>query len=211
MHLKDAFRYQNTLSRLTDQTMDFLSRKSNVTVVSQNHMRKKVNPEAEDETVQVERDRALAQDNNAVIAFLDHLVTEKAKLSAAIAKAKAESGFDLDAALADNRTRQRAAACLNELARIRAEEKTVPGRAFKFNADGEQVSYAYETKQVTTIDFDRNTVRSMAKRYGEESDGTSTRIDRYMVDTQVAYEPEFAPTDQLEDAIAAWDESRTKA
>ena len=64
---------------------------------------------------------------------------------------------------------------------------------------------------MTTIDFDRNTVRSMAKRYGEESDETSTRIDRYMIDTQVAYEPEFAPTDQLEDAIAAWDESRTKA
>lgn len=210
MHLKDAFRYQNTLSRLVDQSVDFLSKKANVTVVTQEHMRKKANPEAEDETVQVERDRSLPQDNNTVVAFLEHLMDEKSKLSSAIARAKADCGFDIDTELANNRTRQRVTACLNGMARIRPEERTVTGRAYKFNTDGEQVPYSYDIKQVTSIDFDRNAVRAMAKRYQEASDGTSTRIDRLMVDVEVDYAPEFAPTDGLDDAIAAWDETRNK-
>lgn len=211
MHLKDAFRYQNTLSRLVDQSVDFLSRKANVTLVKQEHMRKKANPEAEDEIVQVERDRSLPQDNNTVVAFLEHLMEEKSRLSAAIARAKADCGFDLDTELANNRTRQRVTACLNNMARIRSEERTVSGRAYKFNADGEQVPYSYDVKQVTSIDFDRNVVRAMAKRYQEASDDTSTKIDRLMVDVEVDYAPEFAPTDSLDDAIAAWDETRGNA
>jgi len=210
MNLKEAFRYQNTLSHLIDATIDFLSRKSNITVVTQDHMRKKANPEAQDEKVTVERDRTLAQDNNTVLLFLDHLVEEKSKLSAAISKAKASCDFDLDAELANNKTRQRVKACLDAMARIRPDERTVSGRAYKFNADGEQVPYAYDVKQVTSIDFDRNKVRASAKKYQKEADDVSTKIDRLMVDVEVAYVPEFSPTDTFDDAIATWDESRGK-
>lgn len=206
MYLKDAFRYQNTLSRLTDQTVAFLSKKANITVTKQEHMRKKVNHEAENETVEVERDRGIEPDNNAVIAFLEYLLGEKVKLSAAISRAKAGCGFDLDAELSNNKVRQRVAECLNAMARTRAEERTVTGRGYKFNADGEQVSYTYDVKQVTSIDFDRNTARNGARKHQEEADKISARIDRMMVDVEVGYEPAFAPTDTFEDAIASWAE-----
>lgn len=210
MYLKDAFRYQNTLSRLMEQTIQFLSARNNVTVTKQEHLRKKANPDAENETVEVERSRGIEQDNNQAMAFLEYLLDEKAKLAAAISRAKAECGFDLDAELSVNKSRQRVAECLAGMARIRADERTVPGRGYKFNADGEQVAYSYDVKQVTTIDFDRKAAKAGARKHQEAADEVSARIDRLMVDVEVRYKPDFAPTETFEDAIAAWAEENAK-
>lgn len=209
MYLKDAFRYQNCLAGLFNQAVGFLSNRENTTITTKEHLRKKVNPEAENETLVVERARGITDSNNDVVEFLAYLVDERAKLSAAISKAKAASGFDLDVELANNRNRQAAASCLESMARIQPEEKMTTGRDYKFNTDGEQVTYAYDVKQVTSIDFDRKAVRALAKKYRKTADEVSARVDRLLVDVKVDYEPLFSPSDGFQDAITTWKESRT--
>ena len=58
MYLKEAFRYQNFLSRMVDRTTMYLGNRNYITKTTQEHLRKKANHEAEDETVEVVVDRS---------------------------------------------------------------------------------------------------------------------------------------------------------
>ena len=51
MNLKEAFRYQNKLQALMDEAQSILGCDANITKVESTHLRRKVMPEAEDETV----------------------------------------------------------------------------------------------------------------------------------------------------------------
>lgn len=51
MNLKETFRYQNKLQELTEEAVEILRFDRNVTVTTNTHLRKKVMPEAENETV----------------------------------------------------------------------------------------------------------------------------------------------------------------
>jgi len=136
MYLKEAFRYQNFLSRLVDNTVNYLSNTNFITKTTQEHLRKKAHSEAENETVEVAVDRPFECTNNQLVSFLEHLMDEKEKLTMAISAAKRNCPIDIDAELANNRTRQRVAAVLASMSRIRAAENTICGVAYKFNGEG---------------------------------------------------------------------------
>ena len=56
MNLKEAFRFQNKLQQLMDEAQAILNNPGNVTRTEKTYLRKKVMPEAENETVVVEQD-----------------------------------------------------------------------------------------------------------------------------------------------------------
>lgn len=201
MYLKEAFRYQNFLSRMVDRTTMYLSNRSFITKTTQEHLRKKANAEAEDETVEVVVDRPFECTNNQLVSFLEHLMAEKEKLTAAISAAKQTSSIDIDAELANNRTRQKVAAVLADMSKLRATENVIRGTAYKFNGEGNQVPYSYDVKQVTTIDFDRNKVRDASRSLIAKADEVSTGIDKVMVELVVEYEPEYSVNDSFEDVV----------
>ena len=58
---------------------------------------------------------------------------------------------------------------------------------YKFNAEGNQVSYRCDLKKVTTINFDRNKVLTYAVALNKKSDTISAELDRCMVNSEVAY------------------------
>lgn len=206
MYLKESFRYQNFLSDLLGIALDFLGDRGIIMTRKELHMRKKANPEAEDEEIITEKPVDYTADE--LISFVLFLTVEKEKLSAAISEAKKNAPIDIDTALAGNNTRKRVAEVLKDLAQRKSSETLTTNRDYKFNAEGNQVAYQYQTKVVLTIDYDRNKVKKISKDLALKSDELSTAIDKAMVEVEVEYVPEFNVNDSFEDVLEAFLEKK---
>ena len=126
---------------------------------------------------------------------------EKEKLSVAINKAKDTTEIDIDASLSMNKQKQEFIRVLNDMNSKKSCEKTITGKGYKFNVNNEQVPYIYDVVEKTTIDFDRNTVKALIKKYSKETDHVSTMLDRIVLTTQVDFEPKYDINDTLEELL----------
>lgn len=203
MNLKDAFRYQNYLENILNSATNYLTSRDNVVQIKETHYRHKSNPDAEDETKDVTANRIFP--NYKVEQIIDFMLTvadEKTKLTVAIDEAKkAYKATAYDVNLINNRIRQSVAHTLRYLSNLKSAETTGIGRDYKFNVNGDQVSYAYETKVVQTIDYDRNHVRKLFQRFTEMSDAVSTNLDQALLNITVVMEPKFNVNYSFEEAV----------
>lgn len=201
MILKEAFRYQNYLSSLFTETVGYLSREDFITTTTQNHNRKKSNPDADDEKVVVQKPYNVEFKPNDLIDFAVKLIDEKQKLSDAITEAKKTTSFDVDAAMSMNKTKQGFIHVLRRMASIKPTESEREGVSYKFNNDGDQVSYRYPIKEIKTIDYNREDVKKLIDKYKKETDEISTERDRIDIMTEVNYKPIWEVDTPLEDII----------
>ena len=204
MILKEAFRYQNYLNGLLSSAEGYLYYTDNVTNKKQEHLRKLINPDAENETINLPKRSDIEHEPNEIIAFAIDILNEKEKLSKAIDKAKASSEINIDSSVAINKQKQNFISVLNQISNIKSSEKVVKGTAYKFNADGNQVPYNYDIKEVTTIDFDRNKVKGIIKKLRNESDEVSNILDKIQIELDVNYSPIYDLNDSFEDALTTW-------
>lgn len=203
MNLKEAFRYQNKLQRLMDEAGVILSRDRNVTKVENTALRHKVNPETEDETTLEMPDTEYAEQITQIAVFLMFLLDQRERLSRAIRAAKQSLDIDFDGEVSLNAKRQDIAAIFRHMGEIRCSENLYPGGGvgYKFNAEGNQVSYRCDLKKVTTINFDRNKVRAFASGLNKKADQISAELDRQMVITEVSYEAPFDVNDTFAEVL----------
>ena len=201
MILKEAFRYQNYLTSLFVQATGYLSREDFITTITQKHNRIKVNPDAQDEDIVVPKVFNVDYKPNDLIDFVVKLIDEKQKLSDAITKAKKSLDIDIDAAMSMNKTKQDFISTLRRMASIKPTESEKEGTSYKFNNDGDQVSYRYPVKEVKTIDYDRNVVKGLVSKYKKETDEISTERDRIDIMTDVDYTPVWEVDTPLEDIL----------
>jgi hypothetical protein len=118
MILKEAFRYQNYLGSLISSSSQYLGSIDNVTTKKQEHLRKKVNSEAEDETIEVPKKSELEYTPNQIVDFLINILAEKEKLSTAIDLAKATTSINIDSSIAINKQKQVISSILSRIADI---------------------------------------------------------------------------------------------
>ncbi|MBO4414018.1 MAG: hypothetical protein IKY07_06085 [Clostridia bacterium] len=203
MNLKEAFRYQNKLSALTDEAQGILENENNVTLVTNTLLRHKVNPDATDETTVNIPDTVYYEQITDVVRFLVYLLGEKKKLAGAIRLAKSSLDIDLDSEVGLNVSRQALARVFKKLSDLRPSEKTIinGGTGYKFNVDGAQVSYRCDVKRVTQINYDRSVVRECLAKLNKESDGVSAALDLCLVNSSVDYEPPFDVNSSFADAF----------
>lgn len=201
MILKEAFRYQNYLTSLFVQATGYLSREDFITTTIQKHNRTKVNPDAQDEDIVVPKVFTVDYKPNDLIDFVVKLIDEKQKLSNAITEAKKSLDIDVDAAMSMNKTKQDFISVLRRMASIKSSESDKEGTSYKFNNDGDQVSYRYPVKEVKTIDYDRNAVKGLISKYKKETDQISTTRDRIDIMTDVDYTPVWEVDTPLEDIL----------
>ena len=201
MILKEAFRYQNYLTSLFVQTTGYLSREDFITTTIQKHNRTKVNPDAQDEDIVVPKVFTVDYKPNDLIDFVVKMIDEKQKLSNAIAEAKKSLDMDVDAAMSMNKSKQDFISVLRKMASIKPNETDKEGTSYKFNNDGDQVSYRYPVKEVKTIDYDRNAVKGLISKYKKETDQISTTRDRIDIMTDVDYTPLWEVDTPLEDIL----------
>lgn len=208
MNLKEAFRFQNKLQSMMDEADGILGLNSNITKVQNTYLRHKVMAEAEDETTVDASPTEYGDKITELAEFLVHLLTEREKLSAAIHKAKV--GLDLTAGLDGevglNSKRQDVAALFRRMISLRNGEVLIPngGTGYRFNNEGNQVSYRCDVKRVTTINFDRNKIRKMCAELSRKSDETSAALDVALVNTIVEYEAPFDVNDTFAEAFESY-------
>lgn len=118
--------------------------------------------------------------------------------------------LDLDMETGLNSQRQSIASTLQNMANQRTSERLFPngGTGYRFNAEGNQVTYRCDTKMVMTINFDRNQVRKLAAKLYRQADEVSTRLDVALVTTQVDDQPPFDVNGTFESIFEQFCEER---
>ena len=205
MNLKEAFRFQNKLQSMMDEAQSILGSTANITKVQNTYLRKKVMPEAENETTIDAPATEYSEQITLVAEFLLHLLSEREKLSVAIFQAKAGLNLPagLDGEVSLNSKRQEVAGLFRRMAGLRSSEVLIPngGTGYRFNNEGNQVSYRCDVKRVTTINFDRNKVRKMCGDLNKKADEVSAALDSVLVNTQVEYTVPFDVNDTFAEAF----------
>ena len=203
MNLKESYRYANYLDSLLRRAYSYLNSNGFVTTTVEEHLRSKSNPDVEDEVIEVKSPYDVEFTPNDVINFVVKVLNEKEKLSDAIAKAKSTTEIDIDNAVAMNKKKQQFVGVLNEIADIKPSETKTTGKAYKFDINGEQKPYIYDVNRKTSINFDRNDVRKLVKKYLKETDEISSKLDLIEITTQVDIEPRFDVNDKFEELVVA--------
>ena len=208
MNLKEAFRFQNKLQSMMDEAQSILGSTANITKVQNTYLRKKVMPEVENETTIDAPATEYSEQITLVAEFLLHLLSEREKLSVAIFQAKAGLNLPagLDGEVSLNSKRQEVAGLFRRMAGLRSTEVLIPngGTGYRFNNEGNQVSYRCDVKRVTTINFDRNKIRKMCGDLSKKSDEVSAALDSVLVNTQVEYTVPFDVNDTFAEAFEAF-------
>ena len=207
MNLKEAFRFQNKLQSMMADAQSILGNNGNITKVQNTYLRHKVMAEAEDEVTMEAPSTEYSENITEMAEFLLFLLDEREKLSAAIHKAKVSLplGAGLDGEVSLNGKRQEIATLLRHMAGLRNGEVLIPngGIGYRFNNEGNQVSYRCDVKRVTTINFDRNKIRKMCADLSKKSDETSAALDAALVNTPVEYEAPFDVNETFAEAFEA--------
>ena len=201
MNLKESYRYANYLDRLLITADTYLRNKGFVTTTEQNHLRSKANPEAQDEIIVVQKPYDVDFTPNDIIDFVVKVINEKENLFSAIADAKARTEINIDNAVAMNKKKQSFVNTLNLIVSIKPSETQSMGKDYKFDINNEQKPYSYQIISKTSIDFDRNSVKGLIKKYNKECDEISSKLDEIEITTQVNFTPLFDVTDSFEDLV----------
>ena len=203
MNMKDAFRFQNKLKSLMCEATGILQDRRNIIKIKTTHLRSQVMADTQDAVVEEAAPSEYAGHANEVAAFLMSLMDEREKLSQAIHAAKSNLDLDMDSEVGLNRQRQELAEVFRHMTTLRNSERTIAGggSGFRFNGEGNQVSYRCDATQVTTIDFDRNKIRGMAAALSKKADEVSMSLDRCLVNTEVTYEMPFDINDSFEEIL----------
>ena len=208
MNLKEAFRFQNKLQSMMDEAQSILGSTANITKVQNTYLRKKVMPEAENETTIDAPATEYSEQITLVAEFLLHLLSEREKLSVAIFQAKAGLNLPagLDGEVSLNSKRQEVAGLFRRMAGLRSSEVLISngGTGYRFNNEGNQVSYRCDVKRVTTINFDRNKIRKMCGDLSKKADEVSASLDSVLVNTRVEYTVPFDVNDTFAEAFEAF-------
>lgn len=203
MNLKEAFRYQNFLDELLGTAYSYLNNKSFVVSTVETHLKSQVNPDAKDEVIEVQKPYDVDFTPNDLIDFVVKVINEKEKLSNIISDAKMRTEIDIDVAIALNKKKQGFARVLQSLSNIKSGEKVKNASDYKFNTDGNQVSYYYKINEVTKIDFNRNDVRGLYKKLLKETDDVSTKLDSILINTELDFNPNWDINDSFEECVVA--------
>ena len=201
MNLKESYRYANYLDALLNTAYRYLQNKGFVTTTKHNHLRSKANSEATDEVIELQKPYDVDFTPNTVIDFVVKVITEKELLADAIVKAKAGTEINIDNAIAMNKKKQGFVSVLNGLANMKSSEKIIQGTDYKFNQEGNQTKYFYTVEETTQIDFDRNDVRNLVKKYLKETDEVSSKLDAIEINTIVNHIPLFDVNENFEDLV----------
>ena len=200
MNLKEAFRFQNRLQHLMDDAANIIEDKRNITQTKNIYMRNRVVADAEDEITYEDVPNPEYSDKiMKVVEFLMYLLDEKEKLSRAVMETKKSLPIDMDSEVSLNSHRQVIAKHFRKMISTRSYETIFynGGVGYRFNAEGNQVSYKCPVKKVVTINFDRNKLRKMLSDLDKKSDSVSVELDKCLINYEINYEPPFDVNDSF--------------
>ena len=201
MNLKESYRYSKFLDTLLEASYAFLNDKSFVTTTTEKHLRSKTYSEAQDETLVVKKPD-VDFDTNRLIDFVVEVLDERDRLLEAIALAKSKTEFNIDNAISMNKKKQSVARLFTKMAGIKPSESVSRGTGYRFNNEMNQVPYYYDIEKITEIDYNRNDVRNLAKKYFTHADEISSKIDAIEINTEVPFTCKWDVNDSFDNIVA---------
>lgn len=201
MNLKESYRYANCLDRWITQGQYYLATRNFITTTIETHYKSKANSEAKDETITQQKSYNVEFSPTDVVNTLIKLLNERQILADAIAKAKSNTEINIDTAISMNKKKQAFVSILNDMANTKSSESESTAKDYKFDINGEQKPYVYKVNSVTSIDFDRNNVKALAKKLTKETDEISSKLDSIEINTNVEFTPIFDVSDKFEDIV----------
>lgn len=201
MNLKESYRYSNFLTSLLSKSYSYLRCYDFITTTNQEHLRKLSNPDAENETIVLQKPYTVDFTPNDLLDFVVQIFEEKDKLMNGISEAKRRAEINIDDAIAFNKMKQGFVSVLNGMVEKKSLKKKSQACGRKFNAEGNQVNYYYDVIEETSIDFNRDNVRKLAKKYLKETDEISSKLDSIEINTVVNFEPRWDINDEFEDLV----------
>jgi len=139
MNLKEAFRFQNKITSVIDTAAGYLGQQENVMKITVEHLRKKANPDAENEVVELTDSRPFPFEVNQLVSFLVAMIDEKEKLYKAITAAKKNLDYDMDAQIDLNMRRQSTSRLFRDMSNIRSSEVIQRGRGMDYTFNAEKI------------------------------------------------------------------------
>lgn len=206
MNLKEAFHYQNFLNSLMDKATMNVSPIGGALRITKKHLRNKANPNAENTEEVIEPSNYIP--TGIYVNLMEKIIEAKAALTEAISDAKSGLDFDIDAAVEANKLRQSAHSALKRTASVnKPYEQTEHSSDYKFNVEGNQVTYYYDVEVVAVEMFDKKWLRDVTRKLISDANEVSARIDMAMVNTHVDFTPIFDVNDTFEDIISEFAEA----
>lgn len=202
MNLKEAFRYQNFIDSNLRFAESYIRTPMYHLEETKYHKRSAANPEAEDFEEKLEPEQSYPIDK--VIEFMVSMTEEKQKLTEAIGVAKASIEFDIDAAVAVNKCRQEMSQSIRVMMQSKPGSRTTSAYGYKFNAEGNQVSYKYDVEIVTKEAYNRDMAKKIMKEAISTADKVSAEIDAAKVNTVVDYAPPYDVNDSFEEIFESF-------
>ena len=203
--LKKSFEYKNYLKELFNNAVSLLQNESFMTKTKVYHYINRVNKEEEDKVE--ENDSVIRSTHsyispNGLISFTVFIRDTITRLDDAIVNAKTKTYIkDYDALVSQNIINRELLSALCYANTFKSKEKQSSAYGRKFNNDGEQVEYVYDTKEVTAIDFNRNYTKSLAASIRAKCNAVSEKIDEIAVmPNTVDFETMFEIGESFEEA-----------
>lgn len=189
MVLKEAFEYANTIKTMSGNlAMIFSLNSKQMSKITETHMKSLVDPSLEDVVVDATPDE---YDPEKLLKLHQILLEDNIALNKAIADAKMLLEFDIDEKIACNKVIRDAIKDLKTLLSIRKYSGKDSEIGYRFNADGNQVSYKYNVVVESEPNFDRKMILEKVAKLMEEADETSMEIEKAIVNTNVNFKPQI--------------------
>ena len=198
MNLKEAFRYQNFLSKMINNIANYLYQQDYCLKTTKTHLKNKSNPDAENMTE--EDNKELVASYEVIVSCVKKLIEEKKELTLAINNVKPQN---YDAMIDSNKYKRMLADAMSTSLRFTQSVNTIQGSDYKFNAEGNQMPYKYDIEVKTEDRFDRAATKSIIRELFALADADSCSIDQMLVNTLVHYEPFVDVNASIEDVIEA--------
>lgn len=208
MILNDAFRYQNFLTGIINDTLTYLRDNNNTMAITETHKKSLARPEEKDEIIDKRKDRAIKMSADQVVSFLMLAFQEKHSLTLAISKTKADFCPNIDGEMADNRVRQRITDTLRRMSMLKCCESKSRGNAYCFNSDGNQVQYYYDVEVKNTVDFNKANLKKLVSNLYNESNEVSNQISKDMSTIDVDFTPRFDINSTFEELVEQFFETK---
>lgn len=204
MNLKEAFRYQSFIARLSAEASTLLGSNETIINVTERHMLSEASPELQDKTVEKQRP-VFDPDPAKIIELMEKLIETRGTLTIAIAEAKYYYDHNLDALLETNKMRKVLATALQTAIKMPRAETEVNATGYKFNNEGNQTPFTYKVKRTPMPRIEISQLKAKNSEVRKKADETSTDIDQIMVNTTVDFDPPFDINSTLEEILTSMD------
>lgn len=199
MNLKDAFRYQKFLNKLSEDAICSITNRENCLRTTKAHKRSSVKPDAEDYVETIDNENPFTVDD--LIAFMKELAIEKEYLTCQINIAKNSCDFDIDSLIESNKIKQNMCNAIKTVLGIFPLSYTEKAKDYKFDINGIQIPYYYDVEIDETRTFDGDKAKAIMKNAIANCEERSKIIERMMINTEVNYSATYDVNDGFNDIV----------